>query len=303
MTVALSRLSRKHQERRAALAEATARSVLAEWAKVSPEAVARDWGRLLPRVTAYVQAGQLHAAEGTHTFMKELLGPDVDVAQVVPEQFASQTPEGRDAMGLLARAIPTALRSRSAGLSPRAAMARGAAFLDMVVRTVVSDTGRQSDQAAMVGTRAVTSYVRVVELPACSRCIILAGREYSVSQGFLRHPRCDCTMEPVVKRRKAPVLDAEDLFESMTPEQRRKTFGEAGTRAIDDGARISSVVNARKGMAQVEMFGRTVQATYTGTGSRKKKRPPRLMPEEIYRLAGDDRNQAIRLLYKNGYLR
>lgn len=301
--MSLNPLSRRHQQKRAALAEATARGVLAEWAKVSPEAVARDWGRLLPRVTAYVQAGQLHAAEGSQTFMKELLGPDADAALVVPEQFASQTPDGRNLMGVLARAIPTSIRSRSAGLSPRAAMARGAAFLDMVVRTVVADTGRQADQAAMVGTVQVTSYVRVVELPACSRCIILAGREYSVSQGFLRHPRCDCTMEPVVKRRKAPVLDAEDIFDRMTPDQRRKTFGEAGVKAIEDGSRISTVVNARKSMDRVEMFGKTVQVTHVGTGSRKKpRRPPRLMPEEIYRLA-ESREHAIRLLYKNGFLR
>lgn len=299
-----SPIARRHQERRAALADATARAVLAEWSKVNPDAVAREWGRLLPKVTAMVQAGQLHAAEGTHTFMRELLGPDAKGApEVVPEQFASQTPDGRNLMGLLARVIPTVIRSRATGSSPSAAMARGGAFLDLVTRTVVADTGRQADQAAMVGNRKVTSYVRVVELPACSRCIILAGREYSVSSGFLRHPRCDCTMQPVTRRKRATPLDAEDLFESMTPDQRRKVFGEAGVRAIEDGARISSVVNARKSMDQVEMFGRQVQVTHVGTGSRRKpRRPPRLMPEEIYRQA-ESREHAIRLLYKNGYLR
>lgn len=305
--------ARRHQEQRAALADATARAVLAEWSKVNPERVASEWGRLLPKVTAMVQRGQLHAAQGTHTFMRELLGPDAEGSpEVVPEQFASQTPDGRNLMGLLARAIPTTLRSIAAGVSPRAAMARGAAFLDLSTRTVVADTGRQADQAAMVGNRKVTSYVRVVELPACSRCIILAGREYGVSAGFLRHPRCDCTMEPVTRRNKPTPLDAEDLFERMTPDQRRKVFGEAGSKAIEDGARISSVVNARKSMDKVEMFGRTVQVTNVGTGSRKKpRRPPRLMPEEIYRIAesenkGDPKKQrdhAIRLLYKNGYLR
>jgi len=181
-------------------------------------------------------------------------------------------------------------------------MARGAVFLDMVVRTVIADTGRQADQAAMVANRNVIAYVRVVELPACSRCLILAGREYGVSTGFLRHPRCDCTMEPVTRKNRPTPLDAEDLFDSMTPAQRRKVFGEAGTKAIEDGARISSVVNARKSMAQVEMHGETVHVTYAGTGSRKKKRPPRLMPEEIYKQA-ESREHAIRLLYKNGYLR
>jgi hypothetical protein len=250
-----------------------------------------------------VQAGQLHAAEGTHTFMRELLGREAQGPEIDPEQFARQTPDGRDAMGLLARAAPTAIRAQRQGFSPRAAMARAGAFLDMVVRTVVADTGRQADQAAMVANKGVTSYIRVVELPACSRCIILAGREYGVSNGFLRHPRCDCTMEPVTRKHTPTPLDAKDLFDSMTPAQRRKVFGEAGAKAIDDGANISSVVNARKSMDKVEMFGKTVQVTHVGTGSRKIKRPPRLMPEEIYRLAGDDRDHAIRLLYKNGYLR
>ncbi|WP_443735749.1 VG15 protein [Streptomyces cylindrosporus] len=300
--MAISLRSRRHQEERAALAEATARAVLAEWSKVRPDSVARDWARLLPQVTALVQAGQLHAAQGSHTFMRELLGEDVG-PQVIAEQFASQTPEGRDAMKLIAGAIPKSISAQRRGFSARAAMARGAAFLDMVVRTVVADTGRQADQAAMVANRSVRAYIRVVELPACSRCIILAGREYGVSSGFLRHPRCDCTMEPVTRRHTPTPLDAEDLFESMTPEQRRKTFGEAGTKAIEDGARISSIVNARKAMDRVEMFGKTVQVTHVGTGSRKKpRRPPRLMPEEIYRLA-ESREHAIRLLYKNGYLR
>jgi hypothetical protein len=155
----------------------------------------------------------------------------------------------------------------------------------------------------MVANRKVIAYVRVVELPSCSRCIVLAGREYSVSSGFLRHPRCDCTMAPVTRRSRPQPADPTDVYDSMTPEQRRKVFGEAGSKAIDDGANIFSVVNARKAMSTVEQNGATVQVTYAGTGSRKRKRPPRLMPEEIYRLAGDDRTKAIRLLYQNGYLR
>lgn len=298
-----SRRARRHQEARAALADSVARSVLAEWYKVRPDDVARDWGRLLPKVTAMVQAGQLHAAEGTHTFMRELLGPEgADGPQIDPAQFASQTPDGRDAASLVAQAIPQAIVAQRKGFSPRAAMARVGAWLDMVVRTVVSDTGRQADQVAMVANRNVIAYVRVVEMPACSRCIILAGREYGTSSGFLRHPRCDCTMEPVTRKHRPMPLVAEEIYESMDEAQRRKVFGEAGVKAIEDGARISSVVNARRRMDQVEMFGRTVQVTWSGTGSRKKKRPPRLMPEEIYRQA-ESREHAIRLLYKNGYLR
>src|SRR5690606_1977605 len=110
------------------------------------------------------------------------------------------------------------------------------------------------------------------------------------------------TMEPVTRKHRPMPLDAQSLYESMDDAQRRHVFGEAGAKAIADGARISSVVNARKRFDQVGLYGRTVQVTYTGTGSKKKKRPPRLMPEEIYRQA-ESREQAIRLLYKNGYLR
>jgi len=110
-------------------------------------------------------------------------------------------------------------------------------------------------------------------------------------------------MEPVTRKHTPTVADAKDLFDKMSPAQRRKVFGEAGTKAIEDGARISSVVNARKSMDRVEMFGRTVQVTHVGTGSRRKpRRSPRLTPESIYEIA-DSREEAIRLLYRNGYLR
>jgi hypothetical protein len=251
-----------------------------------------------------VQAGQLHAAEGTHTFMRELLGPSalLRVPAIDPAQFAWATPDGRDLMGLLARSIPTVLRFVAQGENPRSSLLRGAAFLNLVVRTVIADTGRQADQAAMVSNRNVTGYVRVVQMPACSRCIVLAGREYHVSSGFLRHPRCDCTMEPVTREHQPTPLSPKATFDGMSAAQRRKVFGEAGAKAIGDGSDIANVVNARKSVDRVEMFGRKVQVTYTNTGTRRRKNPPRLMPEEIYRLADGDREHAIRLLDKNGYL-
>jgi len=73
-------------------------------------------------------------------------------------------------------------------------------------------------------------------------------------------------------------------------------------------------------MTTVTRYGRQVQATREGTtrrglyGSRAAKfekaagaryaraKTPRLMPEEIYRLADGDREHAIRLLKRNGYI-
>lgn len=306
-----------HQTQREALAAATARAVLATWSEVDPNAVARSWAYLLDRVTAIVQAGQLTAARQTTDYMYSLLGPEA--VAVAPEAFATQAPDGLLLAGSLALAIPATLGAINAGAKPVEAMARGAALLDMISRTVVADTGRQADQVAMVATPAVTSYVRVLELPSCARCIILAGREYGVSKGFLRHPRCDCSMEPVTLTHKPTPILPDDVVAKMSPEQRRKVFGEAGAKAIGDGADISAVVNARKGMATVERHGHKIRATTEGVSSRghagrqlgnfakeKGKRyrtsqSPRLMPEEIYKQA-DDREHAIRLLRKNGYI-
>lgn len=297
-----SQEAQKHQRQREDLAEAMAKTVLNEWRKVDPEHVARQWQRLLPRVTSMVQAGQFMAAQQTPEFMHSLLHDEDDGPSIVAERFAQAAPDGRPLDTLLALPAAKVEQAKRKGFGLRRAKAFGASMLDMLVRTVVADTGRQADKVAMFGNRRVTSYVRVVEMPACSRCIILAGNEYSMSTGFARHPNCDCTMEPVTRKHKPIVADPQDLYDAMSDAQRRKTFGKAGAKAIADGARLSSVVNARKGMAKIEMHGVRVHVTYTGTGSRKKKRPPRLMPEEIYRIA-DSREDAIRLLYKNGYLR
>lgn len=198
-------------------------------------------------------------------------------------------------------------------------MARGAVFLDVAVRTVVADTGRQADQVAMVATPRVRSYLRVLELPSCARCIVLAGQEYRVLAGFLRHPRCDCAMEPVTASHTPDVLSPKRVFDRLSAAERVRAFGEAGTQAIEDGADISQVVNARRGVATLAAYGQRVRATSEGAttrglagarlrnferraGSRyRTSRTPRLMPEEIYKRA-DDREHAVRLLRNHGYI-
>ncbi|MGW4986322.1 hypothetical protein ACWEQ3_01545 [Streptomyces mirabilis] len=238
----------------------------------------------------------------TMTFMADLLGEHAEgVPAIVPEQFAVTGNDGRNLLGLLGRAIPIMLGLQKQGSSPLSALASAAHFLDMACRTVVADTGRTADQVAMVANTNVTSYVRVVEGGACSRCIVLAGREYGVSSGFLRHPRCDCTMEPVTRTHKPKPTSPETVVNGMSAAEREKTFGADGAKAIANGADIARVVNARRAMDTVTMFGRKVEVTYEGTGRGNKRKPPRLMPAEIFRQA-DDREHAIRLLKRNGYI-
>lgn len=294
-----------HQATRQQLARQTATRVLQQWAQIDPQRVNASWQYLLESVMAIVMAGQLTAAKQSEAYMRELLGDVPAEGTVQPAAFATGfAATGQALPALLALPIPATLSALKTGATVTQALAKGAALLDLLTRTVIADTGRQADQVAMVVRPAITSYIRVVSLPVCNRCLILAGREYSHSSGFERHPRCDCTMDPVTRDHRPEPVDARDVFDQMTPEQRRKTFGEAAVKAIEDGADISSVVNARKGMQTVEMYGRKLQVTVTGTGRRRNsRRPPRLMPEEIYRQAGEDREEAIRLLRRNGYIR
>lgn len=293
-----------HQAQRQELAKQTALAVLAQWAQIDPERVNASWQYLLSRVTEIVMACQLTAARQSEAYMRELLGEVPEEGVMQPAAFAAGfAATGQPLAALLALPIPATLGALKAGASLREALAKGAAMVDLLVRSIIADTGRQADQVAMTARPGITSYVRVVELPSCARCLILAGREYSHSTGFLRHPRCDCTMEPVTRDHRPEPVDARDVYNRMTDAQKRHAFGEAGVKAIADGADIARVVNARKGMRTVEMYGRQVRATYAGTGRRRaNRRPPRLLPEAIYQIA-DSREEQIRLLRRNGYIR
>lgn len=79
----------------------------------------------------------------------------------------------------------------------------------------------------------------------------------------------------------------------MLPSEQDKVFGKAGAESIRQGADISQVVNARSGMYSAH--GRLLT---TAGGARR----VRLMPEQIIREAGGNRQEAVRLLGLHGYL-
>ncbi|MER7155027.1 hypothetical protein ABT366_29940, partial [Streptomyces lydicus] len=182
--------------------------------------------------------------------------------------------------------------------------------------------------ASIAGNRTINGYVRVVNPPACSRCIILAGTEYGWNAGFQRHPRCDCVHMPtklIARGRHHPgVFDSQRYFNSLSHAEQNRIFTAAGAQAVRDGASLTSVVNARRGMYTADSYGRRVRATRESTTRRgqwfraERQRAiqrglvprsgrgfrltsPRLLPEEIYRLAGD-RSEAIAMLRRFGYL-
>lgn len=207
---------------------------------------------------------------------------------------------------------------------------RGYQF-DRIIQTLVSDAGRSAMGVFTASREREIGHIRTLTPPSCSRCAILAGRFYRWSDGFDRHPRCDCTMLP--GDRSLSLSDPFGAYErGEIGSYRDGKFVDGLTKAqrdaIDSGADINQVVNARRGMETVNFAGRRVQITMEGTTARglafrplsargttqtrfvtgtrpvtrTVARAPRLSPEAIYNIAADDRQQAIRLLRINGYI-
>lgn len=131
-------------------------------------------------------------------------------------------------------------------------------------------------------------------------------------------------------------------FDSMTKAEQDQTFGMANAQAIRDGADLGQVVNARRGMASFDSsttieganvqrgrYGNQMATTtgqldprqraqngrhggynplapkskrYAGVGQFELADVARLTPRAIYDLAGDDRDLAVMLLRRYGYL-
>jgi hypothetical protein len=230
--------------------------------------------------------------------------------------------DGRPLAGLFMYPVWSTLGALKDGASLADALTRGSALMDLLSHTLIADTGRTADQVATSARPAVVTYVRMVEAGACARCIILAGNEYHTNHAFLRHPKCHCTSVPVRPGDTPDIQSPRDQYSQMTEAQRRKTFGEAGAKALAEGADVGQVVNARRGMSTVTGYGTKVQITTEGTTKRgfagrrlgdfngqrlpgervRRSRQERLMPAQIYENAGDDRKLARELLRKHGYL-
>lgn len=305
-----SELAQAHQIQRERLAASTARLAVRLWRNIDVHNLSADWEKRVHRVAALVAAGQLQAARQADPYLSHLLEDVETKGRLIPEALSGIGSDGRPLVQLFMYPVWSALSALQKGASLVSALASGSALLDLLARTMVSDAGRAADLVAMAARPGITSYVRVVEMPACSRCLVLAGREYSFSEGFKRHPRCDCGMEPVTKNHKPTPTSPQDVFNRMTDAQKRKAFGEDAVKAIEAGSDIAQVVNARRknAMTTATRYGKTVQVTTEGqtkrgyTRKRRRNGAIRLMPEEIMRIAGDDREKAIRLLTRNGYL-
>lgn len=266
-------------------------------------------------------------------------GPETAPGIVNPTAFAGYAGDGRPIESLLATSVGRARAALSVDLTPEAALADALRFIEEVSETLVADANRAAEEVAMAVRPWVDGYVRMLNPPSCSRCALLSGKFYLFNAGFPRHPRCDCYHVPAPK--KGPTLDRllsvnspDRYFEALTEAEQDRIFTKAGAQAIRNGADIGLVVRARRGMTTTgesrtqerlingEMFtvnvtrrqlaptrigGRDVFTTTEGTTTRGRRgrtqaQRVRLMPESIFKIAGSDRDEVIRLLAVNGYI-
>jgi hypothetical protein len=291
-------LAEARLRRQRALARHAATDIARLWARIDRTAIARSWAASLEAAAQVMESAQAIGAAGAAGYLDDLTAtynlPDSARGAVRAAGFAGTASDGRDLRTLLYQPAITALQSIEQGASVPRAMSAGRFSLDVIVRTQVADACRVADGVALTARSQLSGYVRMLSMPSCSRCVLLAGKRYRWNTGFQRHPRCDCRHIPCPEDVAGDLrTDPKLYFQSLPVKEQDRLFTPSGAQAIRDGGDISRVVNARGGM-------------YTASGRRfthtAAQRRPRLMPEQIYTEANGDRQEAIRLLKLHGFL-
>lgn len=268
---------------------ATAAAATEMWNEVDEDDLSASWFRRLRELLARITGAQREAARDADTYVDAVLRAqgvtparadtgapaqgDRQPGSVRPEALSGIASDGRPLETLLENPVVATKIAIASGHDTDVAMATGRATLEMAVRTQVADAGRVADSVAIT-TRERVGYVRMLVPPGdCARCIILAGRFYRYSEGFLRHPNCNCIHVPSVEDVNDDLAtDPKAYFQSLSEAEQDRIFTKAGARAIRDGADMNQVVNARRGAAGLTAAGarltRDEQRMQRGGGDR-----------------------------------
>lgn len=277
-------------------ARAAANRIQALWRQIDERDISGSWERHVgPQVVRTVTAGQLAsaaAADGYVDSVVEAEGASPDRGgRILPQSFSGVAADGRSLDSLMLLAVITSKQGLAAGLPTSDSLMMGLRQALMLGSSEVTQAGRGAVGASMAGQRTIQGYVRVVQPPACARCIILAGAEYRWNAGFQRHPRCDCIHLPTTliargrgdqgsidSDRFSPTtasgrggrgfIDPASYFGSLSRAEQDRVFTGAGARAIREGGDINAIVNARRGMYTTTTYGRTLRATREGVTTR-----------------------------------
>jgi hypothetical protein len=224
------------------------------WKGMAPADFDGSWQRIAPRMVAFTSGAQLAAAQAAGTYVPVVLdqqGIDPSAEAAVRAQaFAGVAFDGRPLDTLLEGAVRAAKGYVAAGRDGGDALAMAQRWLEGALQTVVTDAARDMTAAEIAVRPQVTSWVRVVNPPCCSRCAVLAGVVYKWNRPNPRHPRCDCfTLPTTVANADEFLTKPHDLVRSgqitdLTADQRRR---------LNDGADLTRVLNESRDAWRVRM--------------------------------------------------
>lgn len=320
---ALAALAAAHGGERSQVNRAAQESVTALWRAINRGDLSGGWAAQRNRAATYLELAQRSAASGSAAYVQRALavqGIEVERPQVNVAAFSGLTSDGRGLDGLLVGGVVATKRAIASGRSPDQAMLIGERYLRIAVQGEVADAQTAADQVALVAASAggspsgqlqTVGWVRMLNPPSCGRCAVLAGRFYRWSDGFDRHENDDCTHVPALEALDDDLTtDPDKYFASLSPDQQKRYFGKANAEAIDAGSNIAKVMNAstRKGSLytigdkRFTMEGTTRRGYYSkvSTAGRAKERRP--TPYQIMKDAAGSKGEALRLLYRYGYV-
>lgn len=288
-----------------------------------------SWRRYGPAVLEVITEAQSQVSVAATRYVPDVLAetdiPDRPERDFRPDSLVGVASDGRRLDTLAYGAVTEAKSAVGSGAATEQALDEGARFLELVTRLQVADAARQAVGVMTASRKNLDGTVRVLNPPSCQRCVILAGRWYRWSKGFDRHPKCDCVNLPSKSQRWAEaegfITDPMDAYRAG----QIKDLTAAQTKALSEGADISQVVNAYRGISTTSTetaksirlrlklqnpapvspvpSGQPDLLAFMGDRGRPSSEPLIIpTPEGIYREAGGDRDAAIHLLREWGYL-
>lgn len=212
-----------------------------------------SWRRIGPAALDVLVAAQSEVARAALDYVPSVLAEtnlaDRPAGSPRLHAFVGRASDGRSLETLAFGAVTTAKSAIADGANTSAALQNGGDWLDLMTKLQVADTARQVVGVMTASRKTLSGTVRVLNPPSCQRCAILAGRFYRWSTGFQRHPRCDCVNLPAANagwaRSEGFLTDPMDAYRRG---EIRDLTG-AQRFAIDNGADITRVVNATRGMS------------------------------------------------------
>lgn len=258
--------------------QAAVAATLRQWRRMGPEFDA-SYAQIEGNLLAITDLAQARVAAGAQLYIPAVLAETGQKAAVAPrfdvlaDSLVGTAGDGMPTDSLLYGAVTHAKSAVGAGATVTEALSSSSAWISTAVGTLLSDTGRASEQLA-TAARPVTGWVRMLNPPSCGRCVELAGKRFRHNQGFQRHPGCDCRHVPASESVAGDLtVDPRAYFDSLDPAGQARLMGsEANAAAVrDNGADISQIINAYRHKGDVttaQVYSRTVKYTTEGTTRR-----------------------------------